>query len=117
VRWTETGARRWVVGLFVSFLLGALSDWTIFYLVPLLALHHVSRPPHRLFGALCAVAAAMFLLGGLGWWTEWASRGRGGDFTFLQQLARRTFSGVDGQGDPITLRRWVTRVVVEHEGG
>ena len=39
VRWTETGERRWVVGLVVSFLLGALSDWPVFFLLPLFAVH------------------------------------------------------------------------------
>ena len=122
VRWTETGERRWVVGLVVSFLLGALSDWPVFFLLPLFAVHQISRPPRRLLGALCAVAAATLLLGGLGWWAEWVSRGHGdwtsagGDFSFLDQFARRTLGGLDDGGNRITLGRWVGRVVVEHEG-
>ena len=126
-RWTETGQRRWLAALALSFTLGALTDWPVFYLVPLLAAHHlVTGPsvtePRRLLppGLLVAGAAGLFF--GLVLWAELVSAGRdywtstGGDFSFVHQLHVRVLGKPDYDPNPITVGRWISRVVIEHQG-
>lgn len=122
VRWTETDRARWLAALALSFALGALTDWPIFYLVPLLAAHHLVTGPRRVLplGLLVVGAAGLFF--GLVLWAQLVSAGRdywtsaGGDFSFLHQLGVRVLGKPDYDPNPITIGRWVRRVVFQHQG-
>jgi 4-amino-4-deoxy-L-arabinose transferase-like glycosyltransferase len=40
MRWRETGKRSWLVWATLLFVMGALTDWPMFYLVPIVAAHY-----------------------------------------------------------------------------
>ena len=98
-----------------AFFLGALTDWPMFYLVPLLTLHQIWINPRplvrRIRQVLPLVAAAALVLVVLVLWSEWAAPG----FSFLDNLASRTFGETDDH-QPITLEAWIRWVFLHHYG-
>jgi len=123
VRWVETGRVRWLAALTIAFFLGALTDWPIFYLVPVLSGHYLlTRPRRGIVSLVPLLAAASLLFVALVLWAQAVSAGReywtatGGDFSFLQKLAVRTLGHPDSDDTPLSVRRWVARVLVRHEG-
>ena len=106
VRWTEGGGRRWAWTCAACFVLGALSDWPIFYLVPIMGVHAWLSGRARVvqIGVLSCATAGLFAL--LAWWTAWS----GGDVSVFHQFAVRT------SRTGITLRGWFERVIVHHQG-
>ncbi len=52
-RWDQTHSPRWIVALVIFFILGALSDWPIFYLVPVLSTHYLLSRSSRSRALLC----------------------------------------------------------------
>jgi 4-amino-4-deoxy-L-arabinose transferase-like glycosyltransferase len=62
VRWAETGRARWLAAVAVTFLLGALTDWPIVYLVPGLCAYHLLTHPRRALVSLAPLLAAASLL-------------------------------------------------------
>jgi len=40
-RWTETGKRSYYLGMYISLVLGALSDWIAYFVVPTILLHYI----------------------------------------------------------------------------
>jgi hypothetical protein len=106
VRWTETARPAWLMVFAIAFVAGALSDWPIFYLAPILGLHALTtrRAPLRTVAAAAACSAALFAA--VAWWVLWS----GGDVSVFHQLAVRT------SVENMTLRSWVSRVILHHQG-
>lgn len=106
VRWLETKRRSWAYTSILFFLLGALSDWPIFYLVPILAAHAVLTGAAPVLRVLTIALAAALLFSALASWMLWS----GGDVSVVNQFALRAST------DGITLRDWIGRVVIHHQG-
>ena len=113
LRFFETRRRAWLGGMAAAFVLGAISDWPIFYLVPLLCAHALLRGGRRALIAIVlfgAASTAVFALVAL--WTGWT----GGDGSIFSQLAHRTFDlRTDGARGHIGLVQWVDRVILQHQ--
>jgi hypothetical protein len=105
-RWLETKRRSWAYAAILFFVLGTLSDWPIFYLVPLLAAHAVLTHAARVPRVLIIALAASLLFAALAGWMLWS----GGDVSLAAQFALRAST------DGIDLRDWIARVVVYHQG-
>lgn len=106
VRWCETRRRSLLLASAGMFVLGALSDWPIFYLVPILAAHALTSRRASILQAAAFVAAASVLLAVLAAWVLWA----GSDVSVVHQLKVRT------SADDFTLAQWFDRVIVHHQG-
>ena len=85
VRWQESGGRLWMWAMAIAFVLGALTDWPMFYVVPGILFHCWWTNGRWLRGVvrLAAPALAIFLL--LVLWMD-AIEGRG---AFLHQFMTR----------------------------
>ena len=105
-RWLETKRRSWAYAAILFFVLGALSDWPIFYLVPILAAHAVLTHAARVPRVLIIALATALLFAALAGWMLWS----GGDVSVAAQFALRA------SRDGIDLRDWIARVVVYHQG-
>ena len=101
VMWQESGARPWMWAMAIAFVLGALTDWPMFYVVPGILLHYWWAHGRSLRGAfaLAAPAVAVFLL--LVLWMD-AIEGRG---AFLHQFTVRS------SGDQFRWSGWFRQVV------
>ena len=109
LRFAQGGEGRWLIAACATFLLGALTDWPIFYLVPILCGHYV------LTGGRAAVwRAAPFALGAaavltaLALWAQWA----GGDVSILHQFRQRAIGNVDHTGAAVTPGAWIRHIVL-----
>ena len=69
--WTETGKGGHYFGMYVSFVLGALSDWTAYFVVPPILLHYIAYEYRKTrdFKFVLSFAILPFILFGahLGW--------------------------------------------------
>lgn len=106
VRWIETGRRVWIAALSALFLLGALSDWPIFYLVPILSAHALLTRRARFIPVVLLAGAAAAIFAVLAAWVLWS----GGDVSVFHQLSVRA------SARRITLADWVARVIIHHQG-
>ena len=106
VRWIETGRRTWLVALAALFLFGALSDWPIFYLVPILAAHAWLTRRATFLQAAAFAAAAGAIFAGLAFWVLWS----GGDVSVFHQLSVRT------SASRYSIAGWIDRVILHHQG-
>jgi hypothetical protein len=106
VRWTESRRPAWLAVLAIAFVAGALSDWPIFYLTPLLGIHALTTRSASLRTCAAAVACSAAIFAAVAQWVLWS----GGDVSVFHQLAVRT--SVEG----ITVRGWLSRVILHHQG-
>jgi 4-amino-4-deoxy-L-arabinose transferase-like glycosyltransferase len=108
LRWSEAPQARWVGVMGGGFLLGALTDWPIFYLIPLLWVHNRWKNPGRawrsalwvgLSGGLFLAALALYLsiVGGDRW-------------LIFKALQLRSFRWMDDSGIPYSLLDWIRMV-------
>lgn len=111
LRWRETKMRLWLALMIISFILGSLSDWPVFYLVPVLGGHYWLRGGHSVSRTLALTVPAFVVLITLFLWAYWAS---GDTWTNqfgspLHQFIHRTF-----RLGPITFEKWVKTVLINH---
>ncbi len=108
LRWSEAPQARWVAVMGGGFLLGALTDWPSFYLIPLLWGHDRWKNPGRawrstlwvgLSGALVLAALVLYLsiVGGDRW-------------LLLKAWQFRSVRWMDDSGTPYSLSAWVRTV-------
>ena len=112
-RWRETQQKCWLVALVICFVFGALTDWPIYYLVPLLAAHAVFIRPRvglvRLLPFLVG-AIAVFLA------VTWQITVAGGDSFLLKSLAHRSLGNPDFSSRPLTVGLWISWVIFHTHG-
>ena len=101
MRWRETGRQLWLVSTALLFVAGALTDWPMFYVVPILAVHYWFTGGRGVIRALAFVSPPALLLIALVLWMDSID----GDGAFLHQFTVR----MSGHG--ITWRDWVGQVI------
>lgn len=113
-RWHESKERRWLGWMAIFFVLGALSDWPIFYLVPLLAGHRFFSHPSRrtIFRMMPFLAGAGLVFTSLVVWHEWA----GADVSIFHQIQVRMMGDTDGNYEAISAKMWFKKVILSHQG-
>jgi 4-amino-4-deoxy-L-arabinose transferase-like glycosyltransferase len=116
LRWTETLRSKWLGWLVISFGLGALTSWPIFYLVPLLSIHYLLSQPRRALARLLpflVVATVLFFT--LIFWADWAG---GDDVSVFHKFSQRSIGDLrpDDGSFHITGRAWIERAIVRHQG-
>ena len=108
LRWSEAHQARWVGVMGGGFLLGALTDWPIFYLIPLLWVHYWWKNPRRawrsalwvgLSGGLFLAALVLYLsiVGGDRW-------------LIFKALQFRSWRWMDDNDIPYSLLDWLRMV-------
>ena len=93
--WIESGTRWFYVGIFISFILGALSDWVTYFVVPPILLHYLAleyrRSRNLRFVILFGLAPIVLFGTYLGW--TYSLAGKGAIEGLLNRFLFRTTSG------------------------
>jgi hypothetical protein len=95
LRWREDGRSRWFWGMVGAFILGALADWPIFFLPPVLLIHLLirrERPSILRMTAFVLGSVLLFVIIAL--WASWA----GSDVSIFELIQRRVAGESDRTG-------------------
>ena len=89
LKWQQTGRATWFLGFALSFVLGALTDWPMFFIVPVICGHYWMRTRHGFVRTLGLGAAGGAVFGALVLWANWS----GLDTSMIHLIASRSIGG------------------------